>query len=138
MSLATSSLGTIIPRDNCSTRQLFLSTIVPRNNYSSAPLQMVIYKEDGPPDDQKQGDGGAGIVANDHPDDPASFVLLRSFANGHLQRERSPDDQNQGDGGAPIVANDHPDDPASSVLLCSFANGHLQRDGSPDDKNQGG
>ena len=54
------------------------------------PLQMVIYKEDGPPDDQNQGDGGARIVANDHPYDPASSVLLllRSFANGLLQRGR--------------------------------------------------
>ena len=88
MSLATMSLTTIVPRDNCSTRQLFLSTIVPRNNYSSVPLQMVIYKEDGPPDDQNQGDGGARIVANDHLDDMASSVLLRSFANGHLQKGR--------------------------------------------------
>ena len=33
--------------------------------------------------------GGAQIGPNDHPDDPASSVLLRSFANGGLQRERS-------------------------------------------------
>ena len=49
-------------------------------------LQMVIYKEDGPPDDQNKRDGGAKIVAKNHPDDPASSVLLDSFANGHLQR----------------------------------------------------
>ena len=65
-----------------------LTTIVPRNNYSSVPLQIVIYKEDRPPDDQNQGDGGAQIVANDHLDDLASSVLLHSFANGHLQRGR--------------------------------------------------
>ena len=53
---------------------------------SSVPLQMVICKEDGPPDDQNQGDGGARIVANDYPNDPASSVLLRSFANSHLQK----------------------------------------------------
>ena len=46
-------------------------------------------EEDGPPDDQNQGDGGAWIVANDHPDDLAYSVLLRSFENGHLQREQS-------------------------------------------------
>ena len=50
------------------------------------PLQMVIYKKDSSPDDQNQGDGGARIVANDHPDDPASSLLLRSIANGHFQR----------------------------------------------------
>ena len=65
-----------------------LATIVPRNNHSSVPLQMVIYKEEGPPDDQNQGDGGARIVANDL-DDQSSSVLLHSFANGHLQRGRS-------------------------------------------------
>ena len=79
---------TIVPRDNCFMRQLFLLTIVLGNNYSSVPLQMVIYKEDGLPDDQNQGEGGAQIVANDHLDDPASSALLRSFANGHLQRGR--------------------------------------------------
>ena len=40
----------------------------------SVPLQMVICKEDGSMDDQNQGDGGAGIVADDHPDDPASSI----------------------------------------------------------------
>ena len=45
---------------------------------SSVPLQVVICKD--PPDDQNQGDRGARIVANDHPGDLASFVLLRSFA----------------------------------------------------------
>ena len=83
------SLTTIVPRDNYSMRQLFLATIFPRNNYSSIPLQIVICKEDSPPDDQNQGDGGAQIVANDHPDDSASSVLLRSFANDHLQRRQS-------------------------------------------------
>ena len=51
-----------------------LTTIVPRDNYSSVPLQMVIYKEDGPPDDQNQ---GRSIFANDHPDDLASSVPLQ-------------------------------------------------------------
>ena len=50
---------------------------------------MVIYNEEGPPDDQNQGGVGAQIIANDHPDDPAYSVLLRSFANGHLQSGRS-------------------------------------------------
>ena len=43
---------------------------------SSVPLQMGICKKDGSLDVQNQGDGGAGIVANYHLDDPA-------FANGH-------------------------------------------------------
>ena len=88
---------------------------------------MVICIEDGPPNDQNQWDGGARIVASDHKDDPSSSVLLRFFANGHLQKDGPHDDQNQGERGARIVANDYPDDPASSVLLRSFANGHLQR-----------
>ena len=49
---------------------------------------MVICKEDGAQDDQNQGGGGARIVANDHPDDPTSSVLLHSFANDHLQKGR--------------------------------------------------
>ena len=49
---------------------MFLATIVPRDNYSSVLLQMVFYNEDGPPDDQNQGNGGAQMVTNDHPDDP--------------------------------------------------------------------
>ena len=44
---------------------------------SSVPLQIVICKEDGSLDDQNQVDGGAGIVANDHPDEPASSVPLQ-------------------------------------------------------------
>ena len=85
---------------------------------------MVICKEDGSPDDQKQGDEGAGIVANDHPDDPASSVPLQMVI---CKEDCPPNDQNQRDGGARIVANDHLDDLTSSVLLHSFANGHLQR-----------
>ena len=50
---------------------------------SSVPLQMDVYKEDCPPDEQNQKDGGARIVAKDHLDDPASSVLLHSFANGY-------------------------------------------------------
>ena len=46
-------------------------------------------EEDGPLDDQNQGDGGARIVANDHPEDPVYSMLLRSFENGCLQRGRS-------------------------------------------------
>ena len=91
---------------------------------SSVPLQMIICKEDGSPDDQKQGDGGAPIVANDHLYDPASSVPLQMVV---CKEYCPPNDQNQRDGGARIVANDHLDDPASSVLLRSFANGHLQR-----------
>ena len=85
---------------------------------------MVICKEDGSLDDQNEGDGGAGIVANDHLEVPASSVPLQMV----VCKEKCPlDDQNQKDGGAWIVAIDHLDDPASSVLLHSFANGHLQR-----------
>ena len=58
----------------------------PDDAASSVPMQMVICKEDCPPDDQSQRDRGARIVANDHLDDPASSVLLHSFANIHLQR----------------------------------------------------
>ena len=63
--------------------------MIPPPLCSSNPLQMVVCKEDGRPDDQYEGDGGARIVANDHPDDPASSVLLLSFAIGPLQRGRS-------------------------------------------------
>ena len=44
---------------------------------SSVPLQMVICKEDGSLDDQNQGGGRAGIVANDHPEDLTSSVPLQ-------------------------------------------------------------
>ena len=86
---------------------------------SYVPLQMVICKEDGSPDDQKQGDEGAGIVANDHPDDPVSSISLQMVI---CKEDCPPNDQNQRDGEAWIVANDHLDDLASSVLFCSFAN----------------
>ena len=113
-----------VPHDNCSSWQLFNSLIIPRDNYSSVPLQMVICKEDGRPDDQNQGDGGARIVANDHLDDPASSVHLQMV----ICKEDHPSYyQNQRDGGARIVANAHLDDPASPVLLHTFVNGHLQR-----------
>ena len=79
---------------------------------------MVIYKEDGPLDDQNQGDGGAGIVANDRLKDPASSVPLQMIV---FKEDCPSDGQNQRDGGAQIVANDHLDDPSSSVLLHSFA-----------------
>ena len=46
---------------------------------SSVSLQMVICKEDGSADDQNQGDGGAGIVSNDDPEDPATSVSFRMF-----------------------------------------------------------
>ena len=56
---------------------------------------MVICKEHGSPDDQNQGDGGAGIVANNHPDDPAAYVPLQIV----ICKEDCPlDDQNQRDG----------------------------------------
>ena len=80
---------------------------------------MVICKEDGSPDDQKQGDEGAGIVANDHPDDPVSSISLQMVT---CKEDCPPNDQNQRNGEAWIVANDHLDDLASSVLFCSFAN----------------
>ena len=86
---------------------------------SSVSLQMVICKEDDSPDDQNQGDGREGIVANDHQEDLASSVPLQMV----VCKENCPSDgQNQMDGGARIVANDHP---VSSVLRRSFANGHL-------------
>ena len=44
---------------------------------SSVSLQMVICKEDDSPDDQNQGDGREGIVANDHQEDLASSVPLQ-------------------------------------------------------------
>ena len=91
---------------------------------SSVSLQMVICKEDGSPDDQNQGDGGKGIVANDHLEDLASSVPLQMVV---CKKDCPSDGQNQRDGGARIVANDHLDDPASSVLFRLFTNGHLQR-----------
>ena len=51
---------------------------------------MVICKEDGPPDDQNQGDGGAGIVANDHLHDPAFSVPLQMVI---CKEDGPPDDQ---------------------------------------------
>ena len=88
---------------------------------------MVICREDGSPEDQNQGDRGAGIVANDHLDDLASSVPLQMV----ICKEDCPsDDQNQRDGGARVVVNNHLDDPASSVPLRSFANGRLQRERS--------
>ena len=52
---------------------------------SSVPLQMVICKEDGSQDDLNHGNGGARILANDHPDDRASSVLLRSSVSAIFQ-----------------------------------------------------
>ena len=82
MSLGTTSLRTMSLR-TISLGTMSFGTIVLRYNIppcSSVPLQMVICKEDGSLDDQNQRDRGARIVANDHLDDPASSVLLRSFA----------------------------------------------------------
>ena len=53
---------------------------------SAVPLQMVICKEDGSQDDQNQGDGVVGIATNFHLDDPASSLLLRSFAKRTVLR----------------------------------------------------
>ena len=89
---------------------------------SSVPLKKVVCKEDSSPDDQNQKDRGAGILANDHPDDSASSVSLQMVI---CKEDCFSDDQNQRDGGARIVANDQLDNPSSSVLLRSFANGHL-------------
>ena len=113
MSLRTMSLRTIVPCDNCSLRQFFLRSFtnghLQRGRSSGWPksrgrrsrncckwssgwsglllsFAYVICKEHCPQNDQNQRDGEAQIVANDHLDDPASSVLLRSFANGHLQQ----------------------------------------------------
>ena len=51
----------------------------PLSSCSFVPLQMIICKEDGSQDDQNQGDGGDGDVANDHPEDPP-FLCKWSFA----------------------------------------------------------
>ena len=87
------------------------------NNFSSVPLQMVIYKESGPPDDQIKGTEEYRllqmIIRMIQPP-PCSSVSLQMVI---CKEDGSPDDQNQGDGGSQIVANDHPDDPASSVPL---------------------
>ena len=64
---------------------------------SSVTLQKIVCKEDGSPDDQNQGVGGAGIVANDHPDDPAYSVPLQKVG---CKEDCPLDDQNQKDGGA--------------------------------------
>ena len=88
---------------------------------------MVVCKDDGSPYDQNQGDRGAGIVANDHPDDPASSVPLQMV----ICKEDCPsDDQNQRDGGTRIVAVDHL---ASSVPLQRVI---CKEDGPPDDNLQ--
>jgi len=55
----------------------------------SISLQMVICKEDGSLDNQNQGVGGAGIVANDHLDDLAHsvpFLCKWSFAKRTVLR----------------------------------------------------
>ena len=77
------------PLEQCPSGQLFLATmslatmslttIVPRDNFSSVPLQLVIFNEDGSLDDQNQGDGGAGIVSNDNLEDPATSVPFQMF-----------------------------------------------------------
>ena len=98
---------------------------------SSIPLQMVICKEDGSPDDQNQRDGGAGIVANDHPNNPASSVLMQMVI---CKEDCPPNDQNQRDGGARIVANDHLDNPASSVSSIPLYMVICNEDGPSDDQ----
>ena len=90
---------------------------------------MVICKEDGSPDDQNQGDGGAGIVANDQPDDPVPSVPMQMVI---CKEDCLSDDQNQRDGGARIIANDHLDDPSSSVPLQIVI---CKEDGPPDDQH---
>ena len=50
---------------------------------------LVICKEDGPNDNQNKRDGAARIVANDHLNDPASYVPLILVIVGHLQRGQS-------------------------------------------------
>ena len=61
---------------------------------SSVLLQMVICKKDGSADDHNQGDGGAGIVANYHPEDPACSIPLQMFV---CKEDCPSDDQNQGE-----------------------------------------
>ena len=95
----------------------------------SVPLQMVICKEHGSPDHQNQGNGGARIVANDQPEDPASSVPLQMV---FCKEDCASDDQNQRDGGARIHANDHLDDLASSVPLQRVI---CKEDGPPDDQH---
>ena len=53
--------------------QMFIQIIRPPP-CASVPLQMVICKDD---DDKNKGDGGAGIVAIDHMEDPTSSVPLQ-------------------------------------------------------------
>ena len=87
---------------------------------------MVIYKEDGSPDDQNQGDRGAEIVAIDHSAFSVSLQII-------IYKEDGPsDDQSQGDGGARIVANDHLDGMCSSVPLQLVI---CKEDGPPDDEH---
>ena len=50
---------------------------------------LVICKEDGPNDNQNKRGRAARIVANDHLDDPASYVPLILVIVGHLQRGQS-------------------------------------------------
>ena len=50
---------------------------------------LVICKEDDPNDNQNKRDRAARIVANDHLDDPASYVPLILVIVGHLQRGQS-------------------------------------------------
>ena len=86
MSLGTMSLRTIVPRynvprnnvphDNCSSRQLFngiifLATIIPPFLYKWSFAKRTVVRMT-----KIKGDGGSQIVANDHPDDPASSVPL--------------------------------------------------------------
>ena len=54
---------------------------------SSISLQMVICKRMVLRTTKIKGTEEHGLLH--YPDDPASSVLLRSFANGHLQRKRS-------------------------------------------------
>ena len=61
---------------------------------SAVFLQMVICKEDGSLDDQNQGDGGEGIVANDHLEDSVSSIHLQTV---DCKEDCSSDGQNQRD-----------------------------------------
>ena len=62
--------------------------------YTGGPNKWLFAKRDGSLDDQNQGDEGAGIVANDHSEDLASFVPLQMVIR---KEDCPPNDQSQRD-----------------------------------------
>ena len=79
----------IIFRDRQTDRQTLHHYIFINNIGALFWSLLVICKEDGPNDNQNKRDGAARIVANDHLDDPASYVPLILVIVGHLQRGQS-------------------------------------------------